>query len=145
MSFLRVRGFLASGGRTVHGRGAASSGIGAEKTFQQPVYCQPEHWVRAWRWSPPNTQRVEDDRVSDGQCAGRNDDFASVADNRIKCGTPALVANDAITVFTSCLGVVPVAVIQGYFVVRHTLISWALPVHPQDQPDKTLVEARPTS
>lgn len=108
MSFLRVRGILASGGR-----GAASSGIGPEKTLQQPVYCQPEHWVRAWRWSPLNTQRVEDDRVSDRQCAGRNNDFASVADNRIKCRTPALVANGAITVCTSCLGLVLVAVIRG--------------------------------
>jgi hypothetical protein len=33
---------------------------------------------------------------------------------------------DTLTVFTSCLGVVPVAVIQGCFVVRHSLISWAL-------------------
>jgi hypothetical protein len=34
------------------------------------------------------------------------------------------VADDTLTVFTSCLGVVPVAVIQGCFVVRHSLISW---------------------
>jgi hypothetical protein len=35
------------------------------------------------------------------------------------------VVDDTVTVFTSCLGVVPVAVIQGCFVVRHSLISWA--------------------
>ena len=26
-----------------------------ENSSQQPVYCQPEHWVRAWRWPPLNT------------------------------------------------------------------------------------------
>jgi hypothetical protein len=74
---------------------------------------------------PQNAERVEDNGVSDRQFIGRNHNFVGVADNWIKCLTPALVVDDTVTVFTSCLGVVPVAVIQGCFVVRHSLISWA--------------------
>jgi hypothetical protein len=72
---------------------------------------------------PQNAERVEDNRVSDRQFIGRNHNFVGVADNWIKCLTPALVVDDTVTVFTSCLGVVPVAVIQGCFVVRHSRIS----------------------
>jgi len=67
---------------------------------------------------------VEDNRVSDRQFVGRDNYFAGVTNNWINCLTPALVADDTLTVFTSCLGV-PVAVIQGCFVVRHSVISWA--------------------
>jgi hypothetical protein len=72
---------------------------------------------------PQNAERVENNRVSDRQFLGRNHNFVGVADNWIKCLTPALVVDDAVTVFTSHLGVVPVAVIQGCFVVRNSLIS----------------------
>jgi len=65
---------------------------------------------------------VEDNRVSDRQFVSRDNNFAGVTNNWIKCLTPALVADDPLTVFTSCLDVVPVAVIQGCFVVRHSLI-----------------------
>jgi len=34
---------------------------------------------------PQNTQRVEDNRVSDRQFVGRNDNFVSVTNNWIKC------------------------------------------------------------
>ena len=34
-------------------------------------------------------------------------------------------SSDTLTVLTSCLGVAPVAMIHGFFVVRHSLISWA--------------------
>jgi hypothetical protein len=72
---------------------------------------------------PQNAERVEDNRVSDRQFIGRNHNFVGVADNWIKCLTPALVVEDTVTVCTNCLGVVPVAVIQGCFFVRHSLIS----------------------
>ena len=62
---------------------------------------------------PQNAERVEDNRVSDCQFIGRNHNFVGVADNWIKPLTPALVVYDTVTVFTSCLGVVPVAVIHG--------------------------------
>ena len=62
---------------------------------------------------PQNAERVEDNRVSDCQFIGRNHNFVGVADNWIKRLTPALVVDDTVTVFTSCLGVVPVAVIHG--------------------------------
>jgi hypothetical protein len=68
---------------------------------------------------PQNAERVEDNRVSDRQFVGRNNNFAGVANNWISCLTPALVEDDTLTVFTSCLGVGPVAVIQGCFVVGH--------------------------
>jgi hypothetical protein len=104
---------------------------------------------------PQNAERVEDNRVSDRQFIGGNHNFVGVADNWIKCLTPALVVDDTVTVFTSCLGVVPVALIQGCFVVRHSRISWvwkhrrsrSFLVHSQDQPVRTtdLFGARPTS
>jgi hypothetical protein len=72
---------------------------------------------------PQNAERVEDNHVPDRQFLGRNHNFVGVADNWIKCLTPALVVDDAVTVFTSCLDVVPVAAIRGCFVVRHSLIS----------------------
>jgi hypothetical protein len=56
---------------------------------------------------------VEDNGVSDRQFVGRDNNFAGVGNNWIKCPTPALVVDDTLTVFTSCLGVVPVTVIQG--------------------------------
>ena len=68
---------------------------------------------------------MEDNRVSDRQFVRRDNNFAGVTNNWINCLTPPLVADDTLTVFTSCLGVVPVAVIQGCFVVRHSLISRA--------------------
>jgi hypothetical protein len=52
-----------------------------------------------------STQHPESgDRVSDRQCVRRNNNFASVAGNRIKCRTPALVANDALAVLTKLIG-----------------------------------------
>src|SRR5260370_3309443 len=72
---------------------------------------------------PQNAERVEDNHVPDRQFLGRNHNFVGVADNWIKCLTPALVVDDAVTVFTSCLDVVPVAAIRSCFVVRHPLIS----------------------
>jgi hypothetical protein len=73
---------------------------------------------------PQNAQRVKDNRVSDRQFVGRDNNCVGVTNNWIKCLTPELVADDTLTVFTSWLGVVPVAVIQDCFVVRHSLISW---------------------
>jgi hypothetical protein len=72
---------------------------------------------------PQNAERVEDNRVSDRQFIGRNHNFVGVANDRITCLTPALMVDDTVAVFTNCLGVVPVAVIQGCFVVRHSLTS----------------------
>jgi hypothetical protein len=72
---------------------------------------------------PHDTERVEDNRVSDRQLIRRNYNFVGVADSRIKCLTPAFVMDHTVTVFTSCLRVVPVAVMQGYFVARHSLTS----------------------
>src|SRR6266478_2368462 len=98
-----------------------------------------------WLWSHRTPSQWRINRVSDRQFVGRNNNFAGVANNWIKCLTPALVADDTLTVFTSCLSVVPVAVIQGWFVVGHNASPGPLPVRPQDQPDKILVGARLTS
>jgi hypothetical protein len=62
---------------------------------------------------PQNAERVENNRVSDRQFVGRDNNFVGVINNWIKCLTPALVADDTLTVFTSSLGVVPVTVIHG--------------------------------
>jgi hypothetical protein len=62
---------------------------------------------------PQNAERVENNGVSDCQFTGRNHNFVGVADNWIKRLTPALMVDDTVTVFTSCLGVVPVAAIRG--------------------------------
>lgn len=56
---------------------------------------------------PQNAERVEDNRISDRQFIGRNHKFVGVADDWIKCLTPALVVDDTVKAFTSCLGVVP--------------------------------------
>ena len=62
---------------------------------------------------PQNAERVEDNGVSDCPFIGRNHNFVGVPDNWIKRLTPALMVDDTVTVFTSCLGVVPVAAIRG--------------------------------
>src|SRR4029077_4310804 len=62
---------------------------------------------------PLNAERVEDNRVSDCQFIFRNHNLVGVADNWIKRLTPALMVDNTVTVFTSRLGVVPVAVIHG--------------------------------
>jgi len=74
---------------------------------------------------PSNTQRVENNRVSDGQLVRINDSFAGIADNRIQSQTPALVAYGPFTVLTSRLGAVLIAVIRDRVFVRHKHIFLA--------------------
>ena len=62
---------------------------------------------------PQNAWRVVDNRVSDRQFVGGDNNFVGVTNNWIKCLIPALVAGDTLTVFTSCLDVVRLAVIHG--------------------------------
>ena len=77
-----------------------------------------------WQWShrTPSEWRIIASPIANSSAETT---ILPVTNNWINCLTPALVADDTLTVFTSCLGVVPVAVIQGCFVVRHSLISWA--------------------
>jgi hypothetical protein len=58
---------------------------------------------------PSNTQRVEDNRVSDCQLVRRNDNLTGIADVRIQRQTKALVGDDALIVLASRLGGVAVA------------------------------------
>ena len=48
---------------------------------------------------PQNSQRVEDNRVSDRQFVCRNNNFAGLGNDWIKCPTPALLADNTLTVF----------------------------------------------
>jgi hypothetical protein len=49
---------------------------------------------------PQNAERAEDNRVSDRQLIRRNYNVVGIADNRIKCLTPAFVVDHTVTVFT---------------------------------------------
>jgi hypothetical protein len=62
---------------------------------------------------------VEDDGISDSQLIGINDNLAGIVDNGVQCQAPALMADYAFTVLTSRFGVVAVAMIRDWVVVRH--------------------------
>ena len=79
--------------------------------------------------APSNTQRVEDKCVSDCQLVRRNDNLTGIADNRIQCQTPALVADDALAVLASRLGGVAVAVIGDWVFLGHDFFRASKQAH----------------
>ena len=65
---------------------------------------------------------MEDNGISDCQLVGINDNLTGVVDNGIQCQAPVLVADYALTVLTSRFGVVAVAMIRDWIVVRHEFL-----------------------
>ena len=112
-------------GYFISGRSRLSGELGGHEVEEEQVFESPQKpftttdLVPAGALNsdaamvPQNSERVEDNRVSDCQFIGRNHNFVGVADNWIEPLTPTLMVYDTVTVFTSCLGVVPVAVIHG--------------------------------
>jgi hypothetical protein len=75
------------------------------------------------RIAPCNSQRVENNGISDCQLVGIQDNLTGIVDNRIQRQTPALVADDPLAVLTRRLRVVRVAVMRDWLVVGHEFFS----------------------
>src|SRR5438270_1901519 len=69
--------------------------------------------------TPKNTQRVQDDRVFPRHFLGIDNDFVGVVDRRIHRQAPALMSEDTVTLLTSRLCVVSVAVIRDWVILGH--------------------------